>query len=117
MRDRLIELLEDTLKEWECDVSDKTISEIAEHLIDNGVIVPPCKVGDTIYYLPKHLKDWLYDDVEDIRIEKDGFCIKTVAGFYFDEGDFGKTVFLTREEAGKALKEWQSILIEKKHLK
>lgn len=22
---------------------------IADHLLDNGVIVPPCKVGDTVY--------------------------------------------------------------------
>lgn len=26
-------------------------SEIAERLIDEGVICPPCKVGDTVYYL------------------------------------------------------------------
>lgn len=48
MCNKLIELIEDTLKDWECDVSDKTISEIAEHLIDNGVIVLPCKVGDKV---------------------------------------------------------------------
>ena len=48
-KDRLVELIEDTLQEWECDVSEKTISEIAEHLIENGVIVPPCKVGDEIW--------------------------------------------------------------------
>ena len=52
-KDRLIELIEDTLQEWECDVSEKTISEIAEHLIENGVIVPPCKVGDTVYKIVK----------------------------------------------------------------
>ena len=45
-RDRLIELLEDTLHEWECDVQDETLSQIADHLLANGVIVPPCKVGD-----------------------------------------------------------------------
>ncbi len=47
-KDRLVELIEDTLQEWECDVSEKTISEIAEYLIENGVIVPPCKVGDIV---------------------------------------------------------------------
>lgn len=26
-------------------------SDIADHLIDHGIIVPPCKVGDTVYYL------------------------------------------------------------------
>ena len=38
-RERLIELLEDTLHEWESDVSVQTLTEIAEHLIENGVIV------------------------------------------------------------------------------
>ena len=38
-RERLIELLEDTLHEWESDVSVQTLTEIAKHLIENGVIV------------------------------------------------------------------------------
>lgn len=49
MRDRLIELLEDTLHEWECDAQPETISQIAENLLESGVIVPPCKVGDTVF--------------------------------------------------------------------
>lgn len=44
MLERLKELLEDTLLDWECDVSKETVSEIAEHLIENGVIVTPCVV-------------------------------------------------------------------------
>lgn len=51
MRDRLIELLDDTLKEWECDVQPETVLQIAEYLLENGVIVPPCKVGDTVYLI------------------------------------------------------------------
>lgn len=39
MRERLIELLGDYLYS----------EQIADHLIANGVIVPPCKVGDTVY--------------------------------------------------------------------
>ena len=50
-KNRLIELLEDTLHEWECDVQTETLSQIADHLLANGVIVPPCKVGDTVYVL------------------------------------------------------------------
>ena len=26
---------------------------MADHFIDNGVIVPPCKVGDTIYFVSR----------------------------------------------------------------
>ena len=28
-----------------------SIRRFAKYLIDNGVIVPPCKVGDTVYYV------------------------------------------------------------------
>ena len=43
MKNRLKDLIEDTLQEWECDVSDKTIEQISEHLVENGVIVPSNK--------------------------------------------------------------------------
>lgn len=58
MRDRLIELLDNfsfaCLKT--CDgkhggCHSCQIGQIADYLITNGVIVPPCKVGDTVYYI------------------------------------------------------------------
>ena len=92
-RERLIELLEDTLHEWESDVSVQTLTEIAEHLIENGVIVLPCKAGDTLYcesaikghitYLEAPNLEWIVENRE----------------------LFGKEIFLTREEAEKVLKE------------
>ena len=105
-RERLIELLEDTLHEWESDVSVQTLTEIAEHLIENGVIVLPCKVGDVVYgfhgektILPMVAK-W-------IETNTDGWCIAAqytpMAPRFYRFSDFGKTVFLTREEAEKAL--------------
>ena len=95
-RDRLVELLKDTLHEWECDVSIKTVTEIAEHLISNGVIVLPCKAVDTLYcesaikghitYLKAPDLEWIFENRE----------------------IFGKEIFLTREEAERALKEWNN---------
>lgn len=35
---------------------DKLIADTADHLIANGVIVPPCKVGDTVWLLQKRCK-------------------------------------------------------------
>ena len=32
-------------------VIDNYIYNLADYLLANGVIVPPCKVGDTVYYL------------------------------------------------------------------
>ena len=104
-RDRLVELLKDTLHEWECDVSIKTVTEIAEHLISNGVIVLPCKVGDRVY----RPSDFL-GVVQFVIIS---FNIYESEMFFTDDSeniiylsDIGKTVFLTREEAERALKEW-----------
>lgn len=49
MRDRLIELLQPSI----ADVIEnrKGITELADYLLENGVIVPPCKVGDKMYKL------------------------------------------------------------------
>lgn len=45
MRDRLIELIQNSVggcaRHW--------AEIIADHLLAEGVIVPPCKVGDTVY--------------------------------------------------------------------
>ena len=77
---------------------------IADHLIENGIIVPPCKVGDTVY-IP------LLSTV----IEKKVFSIVVQKPFYtvycggtslrFSAEDFGKNVFFTREEAEKVIAE------------
>ena len=50
MRDRLIELLEKhvLLKYF---LGRMQVEKLADYLLVNGVIVPPCKVGDTVYYI------------------------------------------------------------------
>ena len=50
MRDRLIELIKQAkkhTKDANTDIGRNMI--FADHLIENGVIVPPCKVGDKVY--------------------------------------------------------------------
>lgn len=92
MKDRLIELIEEAVQgsAYSCDVAD--------YLLENGVIVPPCKVGDTIYMIvEKRAK---------VTREYFRFVKKTKLTFLNLERvleDFGKTVFLTKEEAQKAL--------------
>ena len=109
-RDRLIELLEDTLQEWECDVQSETLSQIAEHLIENGVIVPPCKVGDTVYDICTIFDESTLKSKTIIKpriidfVSKVGFIIES-KGLVIGEKDFGKTVFLTKDEADKKLEE------------
>lgn len=132
MRDRLIELIreakehpEKTCPRWElptcggCDYNKDDecdqIARLADFLLKNGVIVPPCKVGDTIYYnlgkkasLPFGTKRTLSLPVVAIAKTQDkGFWfVRTefsgsIADFKFS--DFGKTVFLTCESAEDAL--------------
>lgn len=101
-RERLIELLEDTLHEWESDVSVQTLTEIAEHLIENGVIAPPCKVGDTIYQTDgvRIYTSTIYEIT--YTANKVIFVTENVV---FDERAINNSIFLTREEAERALKE------------
>lgn len=68
-------------------------SRLADYLLEHGVIVLPCKAGDTLYcesaikghitYLKAPDLEWIFENRE----------------------LFGKEIFLTREEAEKALKE------------
>ena len=94
----------------------RTYEEFADHLLANGVIVPPCKVGTTLFFLyntpyadkpdltPRIYKttDWYFE------VDKAGIVINTSDIHSFNKVyDYvlGKTVFLTREEAEKALAE------------
>jgi hypothetical protein len=64
MRDRLVEHIENAKKLYEGDVTDLTESEyVAECLLTDGVIVTPCKVGDTIYCI-----DYILEIVEKCRV-------------------------------------------------
>ena len=92
----------------------------ADHLLDNGIVVPPCKVGDMVYALWEtptlytETKYVLYSaEVKEVsqckrnnrlvliyKLEPTSFRGRIREFFDYD---FGKTVFLTREQAEKAL--------------
>lgn len=91
---------------------------LADYLLEHGVIVPPCKVGDTVYcivFCPAINKlSVLKGFVREIRITKNDITINIVdceqikyanLNINITCDDFGKTVFLTRKEAEQALKE------------
>ena len=66
---------------------------LADYLIEHGVIVLPCKVGDILYCesaIKGHITHLKAPDLEWIVENRELF---------------GKEIFLTREEAVKALKE------------
>ena len=71
------------------------------------LIVLPCKVGDTIYRVSREIDEvWDWEIVE-IRILSGDYCepISFVddSGNEFFTSGIGKTVFLSHEEAEKAL--------------
>lgn len=91
---------------------------LADHLLKNGVIVPPCKVGDYVYYIKGgYYKKPQFCEVSrpckvvevSFKLQRNGSCV--MRGFITDNGtrynfdSIGKNVFLTKEEAEKALAE------------
>lgn len=119
MKDRLIELLQiapnlDTLYhedyEWE---------RAAKYLLANGVIVPPVKVGQTVYHIRRtpesHGGSYIVEAKVvriHIRLYADEVYFEPVLRYTQKNGMpeeetsiFGRWFFLTREEAEKALAE------------
>lgn len=98
-RDRLIELIQSAVdgcaRHW--------AEKIADYLIANGVIVPPCKVGDTVYEITTS-EEIKQRKVKDIIYDNDGFRLRLEPYFSY-EYYLNETVFLTREEAEKALED------------
>ena len=118
MRDRLVELLKGAetkvterlskplaLEEW--------LGIYADHLIENGVIVPPMKLGQMCF--KPHYSNWS-DEVRQYRVSSitqkaDGsFKMRltdliTKSVFEITPDKLGKTVFLTKEQAEQKLKE------------
>ena len=137
MRDRLIELMMEAQKKnnetymeyvkrgYEGDSGNALFVDIADHLLANGVIVPPVKIGQTVYFI--YDKKIIKGTVRLIRpfIDKEKTIFKgNVIGefksvFYEDgrkeeyevyvvfEKPFGseRVAYLTKEEAEEKLKE------------
>lgn len=123
-KDRLIELL----KQVNFDFSEECVACLedgykatpmleeffADHLIAEGVIVPPCKVGDKVYKITRNkVKEC---EVVFVGISADERCSHFNFVENYADGTFkqsysmvfeviGKTVFLTKEEAEAKLKE------------
>ena len=93
-----------------CDISFRRLAELLAADRDGRLVVPPCKAGDTVYEVTSRKTISEYR-VKAIRVELfctfiewdivAGFVDKSIFGVPVDE--IGKTVFLTREEADRAL--------------
>ena len=102
-RDRIIELIINAKRE---DPETGSFTEfLADHLIANGVICPPCKVGQIVWLV----RDGKIEEttVEKIVLKYKGLYLKLLCNSFYETTcrSIGKTVFLTREEAEKELDE------------
>lgn len=117
-RERLIELLNNVGGNVLEFPTNSFIESLADYLLANGVIVPPCRVGDTVYVVPT--KD---NEMRFVEARKITYVLEGASGKHYCSVDsdykrknyrskeyamtdrmFGKTVFLAREEAELALK-------------
>ena len=93
----------------------------ADYLLDNGVLAPPCKIGDTVYVNIQYMLPdgscrtegpvvgqvcsmYFDKDGNEIEIEGDDPYFEK-ASIYRSSADFGNNVFLTKEEAEKAIEQ------------
>ena len=85
------------------------VNILADYLLANGVIVPPCKVGDKVYLTSgNYFGEKIFEGVvAQISIYNNGEIRFWEYGhpLSFTPNDFGETVFLTREEAEQKLRE------------
>ena len=129
MRERLTELIQnaDTYDGHECKLCTKDdvscgrcgAEKLADHLLANGVIVPPVRVGQTVYSFCDCFGAILPYDIQNFSI---GFLGKDIPNYWFWEAashapetdelldeiefdleNFGETVFLTRKDAERAI--------------
>lgn len=117
MRDKLIELIDDFIysvdvKRW---YSEELDEKLSDHLLASGVIVPPVSVGQTVWFFSSVLEEVCEAKVVKIEINLYTNPILWFEFEYFSKligthvikgriDEFlGNTVFLTKEEAEKAL--------------
>ena len=87
-------------------VEPSRLRELAEVDKDGRVVVLPCKVGDTVWRIVRDGEPHITrDEVRDMYFADDMTpCVELVGGRVTFTEKFGKTVFLSREEAEKALR-------------
>lgn len=97
----------------------------ADYLLENGIIVPPCKVGDTVWRIggERIYEEKVAGMMAAIEDEELTFVFatrmyhgKSISGSEFYGNDIGKTVFLSEAEAKYALKNRRSVSLVNGHI-
>jgi hypothetical protein len=112
MRDKLIELIGDIQdrgtktehEERSTWIYSPSNEKLADHILADGWVRFPCKVGDKVYVVDVCAKEVIERKIMEIRQTEWGMIYIHSCGFGYPVISIGKTVFLSREEAEKALK-------------
>lgn len=90
-------------------VEPSRLRELAEADKDGRLVVLPCKVGDTVWRIVRDGEPHITrDEVRDMYFADDMTpCVELVGGRVTFTEKFGKTVFLSRAEAERALQEME----------
>ena len=112
MRERLIELLKNVPRNTRV-----FYDQYADHLLANGVIVKPCKIGQKVYVLyPDPRYNWGNDEITMFESKVYGFHYCDVYDgvielrdskhhIKWDIDSIGISIFLTKDQAEQKLKE------------
>lgn len=87
-------------------LSPDEVQELAKAKAEGRLVVLPCKVGETIWKIKavfSYFSKPMEDRVERIIISSNEILVCCTSGTKFSVNSIGKTVFLTREAAEKAL--------------
>ena len=111
MREKLINLI-DAFREEDAPGDKRTWTEhLADYLIENGVIIPPCKEGDKLYLVCDIDDVYTIDELTVTAVDmKNIYCSGYVPPRDDTEiripiSEIGENAFFTREEAEKTLPE------------
>lgn len=104
MRNKLIEIMQN----WGTENTDSfPVESVADYLLANGVIVPPCKTGCEVWFCDQNN---IYDG-ELVSFSLDAAHLwfncryKCGLNYWHIIEDFGTKVFLTKEQAERKLRE------------
>lgn len=105
MREQLIQLIKQAHTDYllNDDYAVSIYEFIADRLIENGVILPLVRAGQTVHILPKHGEVVILTAVEWVLQDRDEIVYST-GDYEFDNTDIGKNVFFTYAEAEAVLK-------------
>lgn len=121
MREKMIELLRKAsennyLMHYDlsdlCDSWSGCAERMADYLLDNGVVMLPCKIGETVYSVEnvwngrkteKKVVTRIIDRIAGNELNPLYMVSTNPYEIHYLPSEFGKTVFLSKEEAEKAL--------------